>query len=97
MPGTIKRLADDLVAHGADLEAVESVSIDMSPAFIKGCMAHLPEARITFDKFHVIAHASKALDETRRLEQKSTPDLKGLRWTLLRDYNDLSATPPLSG
>ena len=90
--GTIQRLADDLVAHGADIDAIESVSIDMSPAFIKGCMDHLPEARITFDKFHVIAHASKALDETRRLEQKSTPDLKGLRWTLLRDYNDLSAT-----
>lgn len=90
--GAIKRLADDLLAHGADLEAIESVSIDMSPAFIKGCMAHLPQARITFDKFHVIAHASKALDETRRLEQKGAPDLKGLRWALLRDYNDLSAT-----
>lgn len=90
--GTIERLADDLAAHGADLEAIESVSIDMSPAFIKGCMAHLPEARITFDKFHVIAHASQALDETRRLEQKTTPDLKGLRWTLLRDYGDLGAT-----
>ena len=90
--GTIQRLADDLMAHGADPGAIESVSIDMSPAFIKGCMAHLPEARITFDKFHVIAHASKALDQTRRLEQKSAPDLKGLRWTLLRDYTDLSAT-----
>lgn len=89
--GTIQRLADDLVAHGADLEAIESVSIDMSPAFIKGCRDHLPEARITFDKFHVVAHASQALDETRRLEQKTTPDLKGLRWTLLRDYADLGA------
>jgi len=90
--GTIKRLADDLVAHGADIDAIESVSIDMSPAFVKGCNTHLPEARITFDKFHVIAHASKALDETRRLEQKTTPDLKGLRWTLLRDYGQLSGT-----
>jgi transposase len=38
--GTIQRLADDLVAHGADIDTIESVSIDMSPAFIKGCMAH---------------------------------------------------------
>jgi transposase len=82
----------DLALLDADLETIESVSIDMSPAFIKGCMTHLPEARITFDKFHVIAHASRALDETRRLEQKSTPDLKGLRWTLLRDHADLSVT-----
>jgi transposase len=90
--GTIARLADDLVAHGASLEAIDSVSIDMSPAFIKGCAEHLPEARITFDKFHVIAHASQALDETRRIEQKTTPDLKGLRWALLRDYASLNDT-----
>lgn len=89
---TIKRLADNLVAHGADLGAIESVSLDMSPAFIKGCTQHLPEARITFDKFHVVAHASKALDETRRIEQKTTPGLKGLRWTLLRDYACLGET-----
>lgn len=88
--GTIARLADDLVAHGASLEAIDSVSIDMSPAFIRGCAEHLPEARITFDKFHVIAHASQALDETRRIEQKTTPDLKGLRWALLRDYARLN-------
>jgi len=86
----IRRLADDLVAHGGDPQAIDSVSIDMSPAFIKGCAEHLPNARITFDKFHVIAHASKALDATRRIEQKTTPALKGLRWKLLRDYASLS-------
>lgn len=87
----IKRLAEDLQAHGADLEKIESVSIDMSPAFIKGCAKHLPNARITFDKFHVIAHASSALDTMRRIEQKTAPDLKGLRWKLLRDYASLPA------
>ena len=35
----------------------------MSPAFIKGVCGHLPNARITFDKFHVIAHASHAVDK----------------------------------
>jgi transposase len=29
-------MAEDLKAHGADPHAIESVSIDMSPAFIKG-------------------------------------------------------------
>ncbi len=88
---TIERLAADLRAHGADPEAIESVSLDMSPAFIKGVRTHLPKARLTFDKFHVIAHASQAIDKTRRLEQKTAPDLKGLRWTLLRDYHSLNA------
>src|SRR5476651_617348 len=62
----------------------------MSPAFIKGVNEHLPEARVTFDKFHVVAHASKALDAVRRQQQKLDPRLKGMRWTLLKDANKLN-------
>ena len=86
---TIKAFAADFTAHGGDPKAVESISIDMSPAFIKGVTKHLPNARITFDKFHVIAHASTAVDKTRRIEQKTDPSLKGLRWKLLRDRASL--------
>jgi transposase len=87
---TLKRFAEDLTAHGGDPEQIESISMDMSAAFIKGATEQLPNAQITFDKFHIIAHASKALDETRRKEQKTDPALKGLRWKLLRDPADLS-------
>lgn len=85
----IEELAKDLAAHGGNPEDIESVSIDMSPAYIKGVIEHLPNAEITFDKFHVIAHASKAVDQTRRIEQKLDPDLKGLRWVLLKDRSKL--------
>ena len=87
---TIKTFAADFTAHGGDPKAVESISIDMSPAFIKGVTKYLPNARITFDKFHVIAHASTAVDKTRRIEQKTDPSLKGLRWKLLRNRASLS-------
>jgi transposase len=87
---TIKAFAADFTAHGGDPQAVESISIDMSPAFIKGVTEYLPNARITFDKFHVIAHASTAVDKTRRIEQKTDPSLKGLRWKLLRDRASLT-------
>jgi transposase len=89
---TIAELSQTLSDHGCAPEQIASVSIDMSPAFIKGVTEHLPEARITFDKFHVIAHASAAIDKTRRLEQKSDPSLKGLRWALLKDRQRLSAS-----
>jgi transposase len=89
---TVEHFATDLAAHGGEPEAIESVSIDMSPAFIKGMGEHLPEARITFDKFHVIAHASSALDKTRRIEQKTDSSLKGLRWALLKDRAKLNAS-----
>ncbi len=62
----------------------------MSQAFIKGVTQHLPNARITFDKFHVVAHASKAVDQTRRAEQKTDPGLKGLHWALLKNRGRLS-------
>lgn len=87
---TIKAFAQDLTAHRGDPEEVVEVSIDMSPAFIKGVTEHLPNARITYDKFHVIAHASTAVDKTRRQEQKTDPELKGLRWTLLKDRDRLA-------
>jgi transposase len=87
---TIADFADYLTAHNGAPEQVKSVSIDMSPAFIKGAGEHLPNARITFDKFHVVAHASAAIDETRRLEQRTDPSLKGLRWNLLKDRDKLS-------
>ena len=51
----------------------------MSPAFIKGVAEQLPAARITFDKLHVVANASVAVDKPRRLEQKTDPALKGMR------------------
>jgi transposase len=86
----IERLAEDLTLHGGDPETIRAVSIDMSPAYIKGVRQHLPNATVTFDKFHVIAHASHALDLTRRAEQKRDPGLKGLRWALLKDRNRLS-------
>src|ERR1700758_461211 len=88
---TIARFAEHLARHKARPEQITTVSIDMSPAFIRGVTDHLSRARITFDKFHVVAHASAALDQTRRLEQRRDPSLKGLRWTLLKDRQRLSA------
>ena len=86
---TIKALAGDLQAHGCPPENIESVSIDMSPAFIKGVTENLPNAQITFDKFHVVAHAGTAVDMTRRIEQRTNKSLKGLRWSLLKDRSKL--------
>ena len=88
---TIDQFAQDLVLHGGDPEDIETVSIDMSPAYIRGVSDHLPNAQITFDKFHVIAHASTAVDKMRRIEQRTDPELKGLRWSLLKSRNKLSA------
>ena len=82
---TIKELASYLEDHGCPAGNITQTSIDMSPAFISGVSKHLPNARITFDKFHIIGHASAAVDKMRRIEQKTDKSLKGMRWTLLKD------------
>jgi len=81
---TIAAIAAELTAHGCPPEQITSVSIDMSPAFIRGCTDEMPNARITFDKFHVVWHANAAVDKMRRIEQRSDKSLKGLRWSLLK-------------
>ena len=87
---TVAALAGELASRGCAPEQVTSVSIDMSPAFIKGCAEHLPNTRITFDKFHVVWHASTAVDKMRRIEQRSDRSLKGMRWSLLKDRSRLT-------
>lgn len=87
----IEPFATYLRTHQALPFDVESVSIAMAPAFIKGVPDWLPNATITFDKFHVVAHASAAVDEMRRQEQRTDPTLKGLRWALLKSRERLSA------
>src|SRR5450432_3326508 len=52
--------------HGGDPGRVKEVCQDMSEAFLKGTLAHLPKAEITFDRYHVGSHLSKAVDEVRR-------------------------------
>jgi transposase len=85
----VEAFGKHLAAHRGNVENIKNVCIDMSPAFIRGVSDHLPNATITFDKFHVVAHASKAVDEMRRQEQRKDPSLKGLRWTLLKDRSKL--------
>jgi transposase len=85
----VAAIADELVEHGCPPEQIDCVSIDMSPAYIKGCTEELPNARITFDKFHVVWHANAAVDKMRRIEQRTDKSLKGMRWSLLKDRESL--------
>lgn len=56
--------------------------MDMSVSFQTGAAEHFPQAEVCFDRFHVVALSSTALDEVRRAEVKSEPELKGTRWSL---------------
>ena len=87
---TIAAFADDLVAHGGAPEAISEVCIDMSPAFIKGIAENLPNAAITFDKFHAVKIINDAVEQVRRAEQKTQSLLRGTRYIWLRNPQTLS-------
>jgi transposase len=88
---TVAAFADDLAAHRGDPETIEEVCIDMSPAFIKGVGDSLPNAAITFDKFHAVKIINDAVEKVRRAEQKSQSLLRGTRYIWLRNPANLSA------
>ena len=63
----------------------------MSPAFIAGTAESLPNAQITFDKFHLVKLINQAVDAVRRAEQKSHTELKKSRYLWLKNPRNLSA------
>ena len=88
---TFEKFAEDLQAHGGSAEAITEVSMDLSPAFQKGATEHLPNAQITFDRFHLMKLINEAVDAVRKGEALSQPDLKKSRWLWLKNPERLSA------
>ena len=88
----IESFTQDLEAHGGDPSAVEEVCSDMSPSFISGVATHLPEAELTFDKFHVMKILNEAVDKVRIDEAKQRPELKGTKFLWLMNPDNLKST-----
>jgi transposase len=82
-------LTNDLTAR--QRAAVTAVCTDMHRPYLNAVAGVLPNAEIVFDKFHVLQHASAALDEVRRQEFfRAGPVMRehgrGKRWLLLRRW-----------
>lgn len=87
---TISRLKEHLTVRTVAPEQIEQVSIDMSPSFISGVMNNFPNAKITFDRFHVVKLLNEAMDELRKAERKEHEMLKGHKYTFLKSNKNLS-------
>ena len=87
----IQAFVSDLVAHGGEPDNIEQVSCDMSPAFIKGVEANLPNASVVFDRFHVSKVINEAVDKVRKSEVEKNPILKGSKYIFLKNRENLTA------
>lgn len=80
-----------LETHGGRVEQVSEVCQDMSEAYLAGTLKHLPAAEITFDRYHIRSHLSKAIDEVRRVEAKEHAGLlQNTRYLWLKRPGNLS-------
>ena len=54
------------------IEGIEAVSMDMSGAYIYAVLDRVPDGqdKIVFDRFHLMAHMGKAVDEVRKQEHR---------------------------
>lgn len=91
--GGTGRTKEDLDQFFAEIGAersrgIELAVMDMWKAFRNSTNENAPQARIIFDKFHILRHLSDALDKIRRQEYKRVNEkerkyIKGQRYTLL--------------
>lgn len=77
---------------------LEAVAMDMSSAYYQAVREALPHADIVFDRYHIMALMNQAIETLRRDQQKELDDLgketlKGNRFLLLRNYEDLKPDP----
>jgi len=85
---TLNQFADFLKAHEGDPTRIQEAVCDMSPAFLSGVTATLPNAEITVDWFHIVQTFTRALDDVRKQEGQIKPLPKHLRWGLLKRGDD---------
>lgn len=96
--GRSKETVADFFAYlGPELTAqIETVSMDMSAAYIAAVEEGAPQAAIVYDRFHIMQHVHEAVDQVRRDEQAAADEqgklsLKHKRWVLLRREKNLKA------
>jgi len=78
---------------------LRAVSMDMTGGYAKSVHSNAPQAEIVIDNYHVVALATKALDEVRREhwnelrqagDQQAAKQFKADRWALLKNPEDLT-------
>lgn len=87
---TVVEFAKVLEQKKGHRKNIKDVSCDMSPAFIKGVREQLPNAQVTFDKFHIMKIINEGVDKVRREEARTNPLLKGARYAVLKNEANLT-------
>jgi transposase len=79
---------------GFQRRVVQAACVDMWEPFRQSLEQWVPQCQIIYDKFHILQHASKAVDEVRRAEffrkgGAARDMVRGKRWLLLSSWVNL--------
>lgn len=95
--GRTQAAADDLWNTFSEEQKgeIQAVAMDMWPAFMASASAHVPDAEIVHDRFHISKHLGEAVDQVRRAEHKTLKKagderLTGSRYLWLTNEENLS-------
>jgi transposase len=86
---SVGQFVEAMSRHGAKPAQVEVAAIDMSPAYEKGVAEHLPQARVVFDRFHVMKLAGEAVDGVRKALRARGAEVTGALWALRGNWENL--------
>lgn len=92
---SIRQFFEELGPEGR--ASIEGVTTDMATWFLKAIRENIPHAQVVIDRFHVQKLATDALEEVRRVQQRTTrgtPQGRTIflsRFALLKNYGDLNA------
>lgn len=85
----------------AERAGIEAVAMDMWPAYEKAVRAYLPNARIVYDQFHIVAaYNLQVMDKVRTSASRKAKDdeergfIRGSRFLLYKNPENLSGDEP---
>ena len=91
-PETTETVEGDPAAEVVEVVASAAVATTADPAGgVADGLVELHCPQIVFDRYHVVAKANEAVDEVRRSESKTRPELKRSRYVWLKNEANLTA------
>jgi transposase len=92
---TFAQFVEALEKHNGHRHAITQVSMDMSVAYQAGVKENCRNARVVFDKFHVIKNGNEAVDKVRKAEIRRGGEgvweaLRGSLWLWRKNPENLT-------
>lgn len=88
--GTVDDFRIWLEDHGGKAENIRVVSCDMGLAYPAGVKRNFPQAKIVFDKFHVVKLVTEAFDRFYRRVAEENEGVAKARFVIYRHINDFT-------